>query len=48
MLKYNYGSYLNYSLEMVILEKKLIYDISILNQLKTIHNMTDLEVYFDR
>jgi len=46
--KCNYGFYLNYSIEMVIFGKKLIYDASTLNQLKAIYNMTDLEACFNR
>ena len=46
--KANYGSRRNYSIENIILEKRLLYDISKQNGKHTIHNMTDLQACYDR
>ena len=48
ILKYNYGLRQGYSIEEVILEKRLIYDISRMNKELTAYIITDLEVYCDR
>ena len=42
----NYGSRSNYLIEIVILEKRLNYNSSTLNNLIIIHNMIDLKAYF--
>ena len=48
ILKSNYRSRMNYSIENVILEKRLWYNNSLLGGKTTIHNMTDLKAYYDR
>ena len=48
ILKGNYGSRSKYLIEIAILEKWLIFDLSIFNNVPHIHNMTDLEACFDR
>ena len=48
ILKSNYESRANYSIENAILEKRLWHDKSLLRGETTIHNMTDLKVYYDR
>ena len=45
--KFNYGSRKTYTIEEVLLEKRLIYDNSLLSRKQTIHNMTDLQVCYD-
>ena len=47
VVKYNYELRLHYSIEDVLLEKRLVYDNSLLNEKRTIHNMTDLKSYYD-
>ena len=44
----NYGSRRNYSIESVILEKRLIIDNSLNTLNYTIYNFTDLKLYYDR
>ena len=46
--KCNYGSRCNYSIESAILEKQLIHDTSRLTGDDYIHNLTDLQLYYDR
>ena len=46
--KVNYWSRSKYSIENVILEKRIIYDHSALTYEKTIYNMTDLEACYNR
>ena len=46
--KSNYGSRLNYLIEDAILEKRLIYNNSIVIGKYNIHNMTDLQSCYDR
>ena len=46
--KCNYRSRMNYLIENAILEKRLWYNNSLLRGQTTIHNMTDLKVYYDR
>jgi len=46
--KCNYGSRTNYSIENAILEKQLVHNCSMLSGNITIHNMTDLKLYYDR
>ena len=46
--KANYRSRANYSIENTLLEKRIIYDHSSLSYKHTMHNMTDLEAYYDR
>ena len=41
--KYNYGSRKGYSIENAILEKRIVYNNSLLMGNHTIHNMTDLQ-----
>ena len=41
--KANYGSRRNYSIETAILEKRLVFDHSMMNKKKTIKNLTDLK-----
>ena len=45
---YNYGSRLYYLIEDAILEKRICYDNSLLNQEQTIHNIINLKLYYDR
>jgi hypothetical protein len=46
--KANYGSRQNYSIESAILEKRLIFDNSMLSGKKTIYTITDLQSCYDR
>ena len=46
--KANYGSYKNYSIESEILEKRLIFDNSLLITKLTIYNLIDLQSYYNR
>jgi hypothetical protein len=46
--KYDYGSRPHYSIDNMILEKRIIYDNSMLNSRDTIYNMTDLKLYYDK
>ena len=46
--KSNFGSRPEYSIEIAILQKRIIYDNSKLTNQITVHNMTDLEAYYDR
>ena len=45
--KSNYGLWKNYSIDSAILEKRLIFDASILNSEKTVYNITDIQSYYD-
>ena len=44
----NFGSRSNYSIEMAILQKRIIYDNSKLITKPMVYNMTDLEVYYNQ
>ena len=44
----NYGSRKNYSIESALLEKRMIYDNSMLSGKETIYTITDLQSYYDR
>ena len=46
--KSNYSLRANYLIENAILEKRLWYDNSLLKAKSTIHNMTNLQAYYDR
>ena len=46
--KYNYRSRLYYSIEDMLLEKRLMCNNSLLNGKRTIHNMTDLKSCYDQ
>ena len=46
--KANYGSRRNYSIETAILEKRLVFDHSMINMKKNIYNLTDLKSCYDR
>ena len=46
--KFNFGSRQDYSIESVLLEKRLIYDISQYNSETTVHLFSDLEACYDR
>ena len=46
--KCNFRSWKNYTIDEVILEKRLLYDCSIFNRKPTIHVITNLEAYYDR
>ena len=46
--KANYGSRKNYSIELAILEKRLIFDNSLLINKVNVYAMTDLESCYDR
>ena len=47
LLKANYGSQKNYSIESAILEKRLIYDSCLLQNAPSIHNLIDLQLYYN-
>ena len=46
--KANYGSRKNYSIESAILEKRLVFDDSLLSNKKTMHRLTDLKSCYYR
>ena len=46
--KVNYGSHENYSIESAILEKRIIFDNSLLITKPKICNLTDLQSYYNR
>ena len=46
--KANYSSRKNYSIETAILEKRLIFDNSMINIENTIYTFTDLKAYYNR
>ena len=46
--KSNYGSWKNYSIESALLEKRLIFDYSLLSCKLTIYSLTDLQSCYDR
>ena len=46
--KANYGSRKNFSIEIAILEKRLIFSNSILSNKHAIYNLTDLQSYYDQ
>ena len=48
ILKFNYGSRKGYSIEEVLLEKRLLCDISIRDCHKMVHAITNLELCYDQ
>ena len=46
--KYNYGSRRNYNIETTILEKRLIFDNSMLTGESSTYNLTDLQSCYNR
>ena len=48
MSKFNYGSRSNYSIDNAILEKRLMYDLSVRDGKTMMHNLSDLEACYDR
>ena len=46
--KYSYRLRKGYSIKDVILEKRISYENSIITGYHTIHNMIDLQAYYDR
>ena len=46
--KYNYRSRRNYSIETILLEKRLIYDAALWDGKLAIHAVSDLKVCYDR
>ena len=46
--KFNYGSQKGYSIEEIILEKRLLYDLSMWHRSQNVHAITDLESCYDR
>ena len=46
--KSNYGSIKNYSIKSALLEKRAIFDNSMLSGKRTIHAITDLKSCYDR
>ena len=46
--KANYGSQKNYLIETAILEKRIIFDSSMINMQNTIYAFTDLKAYYDQ
>ena len=48
LLKYNFGSRKNYSIESALLEKMLLYETSKYTSEPTVHLLSDLEACYDR
>ena len=48
LLKYNYGSRRNYSINTLLLEKILMCDAALWNRKPTIHTISDLKACYDR
>ena len=48
IVKSNYGSRLDYSIEDAILEKQLVFDNSIVIRQYNMYNMTNLQSYYNR
>ena len=48
MSKHNFRSQKGYSIETTILEKKLMHDNSLLNGIKNVHVISDLEACYDK
>ena len=46
--KSNYGSRKNYSIETALLEKRIVFDNSLISYKKNIYHLTDLKSYYDR
>ena len=46
--KYNYGSRRNYSIDIVLLKKRLMYDAALRNGKLAIHIISDLKVCYNR
>ena len=46
--QYNYGSQKNYSINIAILEKRLMCNVLIRNRQTSIHNISDLKAYYNR
>ena len=46
--KANYGLRKNYSIETVLLEKRLIFDNSLITTKSTVYALIDLQSYYDR
>jgi hypothetical protein len=46
--KYNYGSRPGYSIDVALLEKRLMYDASVRNGQPTMHTLSDLKACYDR
>jgi len=46
--KVNYSSHKNYSIETAILEKRLVFDSSMINMENTIYTLTDLKACYDQ
>jgi len=45
--QFNYGSRSNYSIEMAILEKRLMYNVAVRDGKPIIHNILDLKACYD-
>ena len=45
--KSNYGSRKNFSIEIALLQKRLIFDNSLIEMKPTIYTITDLQSYYD-
>ena len=48
ILKFNFGSRKGYSIDNALLEKRLLYDSSIITRKKSTYVVTDLVAYYDR
>ena len=46
--KFNFGSRPTYTINEVLLEKRLLFDSTVRNQKQTINTITDLEACYDR
>ena len=48
LLKFNYGSRTNHSIDIAILEKRLMYDVVIRDGKPMLHNISNLKACYDR
>ena len=48
ILKYNFSSRNEYSIDKAILEKRLLYNTSMFTRSNTVYTITNLEAYYDR
>ena len=46
--EFNFGSRWNYSIDKTLMEKRLIYDSSMIIEEKSVYIVTDLSTYYDR
>ena len=48
LLQFNNGSRANYSIETMILEKRLMYNVTVRDGKPMLHNISDLKAFYDR